>query len=323
MKVVIRPQSEFNPEAPEVGFYDLSEAVYRAAPGCNWSNMKNIQKTPKTYRHGKDNPQDDTPALKFGRMFHTVVLEEELVEKRYTPFPETYPAKGKKKDDPPEDKKWNMNATFCKDWVKDIQAKGVECVKQSDINYAKAMRRELWLLEDARAILGNADGYEVSMFWIDEDTGIHCKAKIDIMKDGAIGDLKKVASQSGRGSGSWEAFCGVVRNYKYHGQAAFYRDGYDTVCKALGYALPETSFFRWLIVEDSPPYDTAIYTIYDHTDALSYEWFRGGRELYKYYLWQIQLCEEHDRWPSYNLGPGGCTEDMELTPPDWLTLEIK
>jgi hypothetical protein len=320
MPFEIKPASEFNPEAPEIGFYDLSEEVYRPAPGENWSTMKNIGRTPKKYKYRKDNPSKRTPAMAFGNLFHTVVLEPHLLDKRYTPFPETYPAKGKKVADPDIDKKWTMNAKFCKEWVEDIQEKGLEPFKQSDINYAKAMARELLDLEDAQEILEGADGYEVSCFWTNEKYQIPCKCKLDILKNGQIGDLKKITSSGG--GAEWESFSRAVRSYGYHGQAAFYRDGVNAVYEHFKWPLPEIPMWRWLVVEDEAPYDTAIYSIFDHTQAESYQWFEAGRELYLFYLGQIHLYRDKNVWPSYNVGPGQTTEDFELTIPDWLKLGI-
>ncbi len=317
---LIKPESEFDPDNPQVGFYDLSEEVYRAAPGENWSCMKVIGKTPKKYKHRKDNPRKRTDAMKFGNMFHTVVLEPHLLDERYTPFPETYPAKGKKVSDPTVDKKWTMNAIFCKEWVAGMEAKGLEPFKQSDINYAKAMARELWLLEDAQKVLEGADGYEVSCFWVNEKYNIPCKCKLDVLKGGQIGDLKKITASGG--GAEWESFCRTVRNLEYHGQAAFYRDGVNAVYKHNNWTLPKVPAWRWLVVEDEAPYDTAIYDILDTPKAETYDWFVKGRELYEFYLSQITIWRESDVWPSYNVGPSLKTESMELEMPDWLKLGI-
>lgn len=319
---LIRPESEFNPEAPEIGFYDLPESVYRAAPGENWSTMKVIGKTPKKYKHRKDNPKKRTEAMKFGNMFHTVVLEPHLLAERYTTFPETYKGKptGWKKGDDLVDKPWRGNATACRVWVAEKVGNGVECFKKVEINYAKAMSRELHLLPDARKLLDNADGYEVSCFWTDEKNGLPCKAKIDILKGGQIGDLKKITASGG--GAAWEAFSFTTRNLGYHGQAAFYRDGVTAVLKHLKQPLPKIPLFTWLVVEDEAPYDTAIYPIMDDPRAESYEWFVKGRELYDLYLWQIQLWREKGMWPSHNVGTSQMTEEHELTIPDRLNLEI-
>ena len=321
-KPEIKPESEFNPENPEIGFYAIPESVYRPAPGCNWSSIKRIGKTAKTYRWFADNPSGDSPARKMGRLFHTMTLEEHLVDKEYAVRPPTYEAKGKKKDDPILEKPWNMNATFCKEWVSEMEKKGFEIVKLAEIQEVKGMREALWELEDARAIMEGADGYEISAFWIDEEYGIPCKCKLDILKNGQIGDLKKTAAGDSP-SGSWEKWCSTLRNYKYHGQAAFYRGGVDAVYKHLKLPLPEIPMFQWLVVEDAKPYDTAIYSIYDTPEASSYQFFVWGRELVRFLLSQVQLWAKNGVWPSYNVGPSGMTEDVELETPDWLNLEIR
>jgi len=319
---LIMPQAEFNPDAPETGFYDLPETVYREAPGENWSCIKRILKTPKSYKWFRDHPSGDSKARKLGRLFHVIVLEREELAKRYITSPPTYPAKGRKKDDPPVDKPWNLNATFCKDWKADMEGKGFEIVNQYDVNTCKAMRDALWELDDARTIMEGADGYEISGFWTDEETGLLCKMKLDILKNGQIGDLKKTAAGDSP-SGSWEKWCGSVRQWKYHGQAAFYRDGVNAIYKHLGLELPEIPMFEWLVVEDAPPYDTAIYSALDVPEAASYQFFVWGRALCRFLLAEVAHWRKHNSYPSYNIGPSGMTENHELEVPDWMSLELR
>ncbi len=318
---LIRPESDFNPGAPEIGFYNLSEKVYRAAPGANWSTIKEMQKSAKSYKHVLDHGTEDTEDKKKGRLYHTLLLEPHLLDERWTPKPDTYPAKGKKKDDPPTDKAWNMNAHFCRDWVTDMETKGLEVVSKGDIVFGKRMVAELHALADARKILEGAHGYEVSCFWFDDETGLLCKCKLDILKNGQIGDFKK--TQKGHGlKDHWLQWCSHIRGWRYHGQAAFYRDGVNAVYKHNRWKLPERPSFTWLIVEDSPPFDTAIYTIIDCQDAASYRYFKWGRELYRWLLSDVKMWTEKGVYPSYNVGPSLQTESMELEVPDFLNLEI-
>ncbi len=321
---LIRPASEFNPECPEIGFYDLPEDVYRAAPGCNWSNIKRIGKTPKTYRWFADNADKDTDDKKFGRLFHTITLEPSLLGEQWVVPDETFMYKDsrKPKDSPPVETAWSFKFGYCQKWKRDTEAKGLQVVTRQQIRHAGEMRKELWALPDARLILADADGYEISAFWIDEETGLPCKCKLDILKNGQIGDLKKVASGHSP-TLAWEKWCGHIRGWGYHGQAAFYRGGVDAVYKHMGLELPEIPMFKWLVVEDAKPYDTAIYSIYDTPEAASYQFFIWGRDLCKFLLREVAMWSKHDSWPSYNIGPSGMTEDHELEVPDWLNLEIR
>jgi len=323
---LIRPASEFNPESPEIGFYDLPEKVYRAAPGCNWSTVKEMQVSPRTYKHTLDHGTEDTEDKKKGRLYHTLLLERHRLDERYTPKPDTYPAKGKAKDAPTTDKPWNMNAHFCQEWVRDVEAKGLEVVNKKDIVFGKRMTNELWALDDARAILESAHGYEVSAFWVDEihknnGTGLLCKCKLDILKNGQIGDFKK--TQKGHGATDhWQSWCRHIRGWGYHGQAAFYRDGANAVYRHNGWKLPDRPSFKWLIVEDTPPFNTAIYTVVDCPDSRSWKFLDWGRKLYRWLLADVKMWTEKGKFPSYNIGPSLQTEDHELEVPDWLNLEI-
>ena len=53
----------------------ISNKEYRQRPGISSSELKKIMITPAHYKHYKENPQEDTPALLFGRAAHKYILE--------------------------------------------------------------------------------------------------------------------------------------------------------------------------------------------------------------------------------------------------------
>ena len=324
---LIKPASDFDPESPQIGFYDLPEPIYRAAPGTNWSNLKRMDKTAKSYKWFLDHPEADadTPDKIIGRLFHTLALEPGLAPLRFITHPPTYKAKGKRKAGPPVDKSWNMNANDCKDWIGEAQGKGLTVVGKGDVENVTAMAQALRAIPPAQEFLVGADGYEVSIFWNDPQTGIPCKGKLDVLRNGQIADLKKVSAKgAGRAApGQWESFSSHVWSWSLHGQAAFYRDGVNAVLHDHGIAIPDLPMFRWLMVEDKAPYDTASYTVIDHPEALSRQWLTKARETYHSLLQQVAFCAERDCWPSYNPAPSGVTEDCELIPPDWLAKRLE
>ena len=53
----------------------ISNKEYREREGVSSSDLKKLIKSPAHFRYWKDNPQEDTPALLFGRAAHKYVLE--------------------------------------------------------------------------------------------------------------------------------------------------------------------------------------------------------------------------------------------------------
>ena len=53
----------------------ISNKEYRQMEGISSTELKKLMKSPAHYKHWKDNPQEDTPALLFGRAAHKYILE--------------------------------------------------------------------------------------------------------------------------------------------------------------------------------------------------------------------------------------------------------
>jgi len=65
------------------------------------------------------------------------------------------------------------------------------------------------------------DGYpEVSVFWIDEETGVPCKSRFDYLKPQAVIDLKSFGNA--QGLPIRKAIARAIALWRYHVQAAFY-----------------------------------------------------------------------------------------------------
>ena len=56
---------------------ELPNKEYRAKDGVSSTDLKRIAKSPAHFRYWKDNPQEDTPALLFGRAVHKYALEKD------------------------------------------------------------------------------------------------------------------------------------------------------------------------------------------------------------------------------------------------------
>ena len=210
--------------------------------------------------------------------------------------------------------KWNGNATWCKRWVAEQKAAGKECVSAKHLQAAKDMCEEVHKLPDFQRAIDGAQ-FETSIVWTDPDTGLRCKARLDVWQPhtGQIADAKKVSR-----SAHPDKFEREVWYYRYHCQAAFYRDGCNVLLRKMGKALPSPGKFRFIVVEDHGGHQCAIYTLVDDPRYPTFAMLRGGRETYKGLLLGAKNAMADDYWPPHNpTGPGGITEEHELPVSDW------
>ena len=134
---------------------------------------------------------------------------------------------------------------------------------------------------------------EVSLFWVDEETGHPCKARVDFLNaSGYIVDLKTTRDASPEGFGK------SMFNFGYHRQEAFYSDGYEACFNHPAKA------FLFVAVETEAPYAVAVY-------QLDSEGVDLGRTQYRGYLNLFAECSKKDHWPAYD----GAVQQVSL--PAW------
>jgi len=133
---------------------------------------------------------------------------------------------------------------------------------------------------------------EQSLFWVDERTGVTCRARVDWLRHNVIVDLK--SCQDASRSGMQRAFA----NYRYAMQAQWYRAGVEAVT---GKRLP----FVFVCVEKDPPHLVGLYWLDDQWEAIADQQNRRALDLYA-------SCESAGEWPGYS------DEIQTLSPPAWL-----
>jgi len=157
------------------------------------------------------------------------------------------------------------------------------------------MRDAVWTNPLMAEILGGQRYVEICAVWIDPETELLCKSRIDCLTtfDGftVIADLKTCADASPYG------FAKSVANYGYHRQNAFYIDGLNALA-------PRDRMFYFLAVEKSPPYCSAVY-------RLDYESVEKGRREYRDAITRWKEATETGVWPGYP------TEIQTLELPRW------
>lgn len=239
-------------ELPAPGIYfDMPEEQYHKAPALSSSGIRNLLVSPLDYwTNSHLNPayvDEKTPAMILGTAMHRRLLEPDRFAKMYGAWPRKadYPNAvdggealkalcgdlGLKKSGKiadlcerileanPDAELWPVIEA---DLIK--RQAGRILLKSSDLDdIERAARFVLAHQSAAKALTG---GYsEVSIFWIDEETGVPLKCRVDNLKVKATVDLKSFSNPLGKPIGS--AVAGAVANGRYDVQAVVYDAGVE------------------------------------------------------------------------------------------------
>lgn len=255
----------------EPGIYPwMPNERYHKSEGISNSGLGKIAVAPRRYQYELEHPKPGTDAMNVGQAFHTLTLEPNKFDERFAVF------------------SGDLRTNEAKAKYAEMEASGKTVVRESQLENVQGMVRAVHDHPEAMAYLEFEDSYfENSIFWNDEETGVLCKVRPDIItinkKLCCITDLKKCQDASERG------FRKTIANYYYHHQAAFYLKGGSV---ATGTAIQG---FTWIAVEEQPPHLIGIWL----ADA---EMIEEGTRLYKQNLQKYARCLKTNTWPGYE-GP--------------------
>lgn len=252
--------------APGAGVsYDAQRAV-------NWSALKWMNVSPLRYKWALTHPEPPKPAYVLGSAIHCGILEPERFGERFAVF-----------DGTRRGKEWDL-------WR--AEHPGVESLKPDEMEQVHRCVDAVRLHKVASGILKGCRTEETTS-WVDPDTRVACKGRLDAICAAYVCDLKTSRDVAPR------AFERHSASYLYHGQLAWYHDG-ATVCgKIPGDVMPYV-----VTAQTSEPYDVAAY-------QLTPETLVAGRTLYRGLLNRLVQCMEADWWP-------GVAPDLEpLMLPRW------
>jgi exodeoxyribonuclease VIII len=257
---------------------------YFSRPGHNWSSIKLMEDSALAYKHGLDNPREDTPALALGRVVHSLVFEPETIATDYAVFT------GAKR----QGKAWDAFAAA---------NDGKTIFKENEIEEARAMATAIRRHPLVKPYLAARGEFERVVTWTDPETGLFCKGKFDwiIPSQRILIDLKTTRSIAPR------RFAADVARYKYHGQLGGH---YSNGCEfGLGWR-PERVII--IAADKSAPFDVAVYELDDAGKEC-------GKELAALLLDRVKWCEEHNEWPGAQFDWESRTlTESTLELPGWL-----
>ena len=243
---------------------------YRAALGLSGSRLGVLNQCPAKYKYAMDNPKEATPAMLFGTLCHTAVLEPKELSSSYSFMREGVEYRRNTKEG-----KANYAA---------LEAAGKPIITFDQYQSATEMSRVVHENPDARNILSAAGEVEKPIYW--EEQGVQCKGRLDKY----LTDLNIIVDYKTTNDASPNAFYWKVMDFGYLLQMAHYQAGIKATM-----GLDSYPAILILAQESDAPYISQVYEIPQVEIDVAHE---KRREL----LDQYRTCLETGVWGGYGQG---------------------
>lgn len=267
------------------GIYpNIRFADYADADAINNSKLKYLDKCAAKLKHYIDNGQEETNALRIGRIIHTRVLEPDKFWLEHALEPKC-------------DKRTNVGKEVYANFL--VECAGKTPVSQEELEMVDGIYSSVMNHPVAGQILDGSRQHELTLLSPDPKTGLLKKCRLDVYGEWE-GKLTAFDLKSAKDA-SKDIFSYDARKHSYHMQSAYYLD----IAAAL-FEMNHDDFIH-MVVEKTAPYAVATYQF----DAAA---IAKGRSLYRKYLDQYNECKITGNWPSYT------TDVQTLTLPGWATI---
>ena len=225
---------------------------------------------PAKFRAWKDGHQKDTDALKFGRMFHAMLLEPEKFSQDYAICDAPGNTKAGKE----------QRATALQE--------NKEPIKVADFDKALGMSGALHNNPVFEMFFSRAEQKEMSAYWEISrgDIDVQCKARADLITVSIPKHGKILVDAKSTDDASYQAVQKHIYDYGYYRQAAWYLEGF----KRCG---EDVNTFALAFVEKEPPYLTRVGILPDAA-------IDKGREECSQAIGIYCDCIRDGYWPGYS-----------------------
>jgi len=275
------------------GVYEISNDAYHSSAGISRSMLVDFKRSPKHFQHKYLNPHyvkpEPSTAMEFGTALHTALLEPQEFYNRIAVKPEEKIVIGKPlrlKDVGKErfeaDKKRIENARVTKEAAEiafELESKGKIILTAAEKKKLDAMCEAVYSDVYAKELLVGAR-YERSIFWIDPETQLLCKARPDIWHDQFIVDYKSCDDASEK------AFWWAAKSGGYYLQFAMMNQAIKNV---LGYDMRD---FIFLAQEKAEPFLPAVFQLADES-------LDKGVQEFRELLTQLKDCMDKNQFSGY------------------------
>lgn len=244
----------------------ITNKAYREAEGVSSTDLKKLAKSPAHFRWWKDHPQQDTPALLFGRAVHKYVLEKEDFTSEFAVAPAL-------------DRRTKAGK---ESWLLfQEESQGKDILSSEDFEKIKDMREALYQTPFAKLLLSGEK--EQSYFCQDERTGLVMKCRPDCRTK--LGNTHILIDYKSTMDADGDSFMRTSMKLMYDMQMAYYKHILD---KLTGY----DHSVIFIAQEKTPPYAVNI------LEADRY-FLASGADMWRTYLDLYASCEQSGNWFGY------------------------
>lgn len=265
----------------------MTEKEYRQHPAISRSQLFKILDSPEKFRYAMEHPEEPTPALLFGQLFHCMALQPEKVGEQFAIAPNI-------------DRRTKAGKEAYAQFIQ--QAEGKTVVSEDMALQAQAMCESLYSNDFARKLLTGEK--EKPFFWVDDLTGEECKCRVDCLTE--VKDSCIIVDVKSTDNAETDAFIRSAIKYGYDFQSAMYTEG---IKKCTG----KDALFVFIAVEKSPPYSINIL----QADKL---FLQRGYDIFRQCIGTYHDCKLSGNWWGY-LGKFNQINNLSL--PAYLAKEVE
>lgn len=265
----------------------MTEQEYRGYPAISRSELFKISESPEKFKYYQDHPEEPTPSLIFGQLFHAMALQPETVAEQFAVAPNV-------------DRRTKVGKEVFAQFEAEAENKTV--VTADMYQQATEMCEALMRNEFVQKLLKGEK--EKVFFWNDDLTGEPCKCRTDCLTE--LGDNLIVVDLKSTENAETEAFMKSATKYGYDFQSAMYSKGVEV-------NEGKKTLFVFIAIEKKPPYAINIL----QADELL---IRRGYDLFREYIGIYHECKQTDNWWGY-LGRYNQINNLSL--PSYLAKEVE
>jgi hypothetical protein len=265
---------------------NLPAAEYHARPEISKHGLDDFHKCPAWFKYRRENPQETTPALRWGSIVDEAVFMPTEFAANSVVLPADAPSRpterNRKAKKPSEE-----TIKAIEFWDKfDAENSGREVITAEE---------NIALTRTFHAIHGHPSAAKLfdcgerliqsSLFWTDPQTGVAMRARPDMIVRRPEQDRDIIVDLKTAESAEREAFGKAANSWRYHVQAAIYSAAWKQITG-------RDAAFVFIVVEKKEPYFVATYVASPRMLATGEKHFR--RDLAAY-----AACLESGNWPGY------------------------
>jgi len=281
----------------------INSKTYHAIDALSASALKHFMRSPAHYQEYKLNPPKSTPAMEFGTLVHSLVLEPIAAAETYFCRDDTdiLPLCVTKKGEP---SKTPRNTDYYKSWREEmlISNEGKTLVSVEDWSVAVKIRKAIQAHPKASALLARDGESECALQWT-HPTGVLMKGRPDFVTTGCVGVENCVKGDECGGRYQCEAVPRIVVDLKTTDDArpsafnrTIFKQRYDIqaamYCEGLEIITGKPHTFTFIVVEREAPHNVMVYDLPDEAIEIAKGEIDRQARLFK-------KCLESGVWGGY------------------------